>query len=71
MLVDLGFQRGDYLVEILHDGTNADVVARDFVHRFTDTRTSRDLPVRMMPGGGFVVRIIPNPKVGMDVNIDL
>ena len=71
VLVDLGFQRGDYLVEILHDGTNADVVARDFVHRFTDTRTSRDLPVRMMPGGGFVVRIIPNPKVGMDVNIDL
>ena len=70
VLVDLGFQRGDFLVEILQDGTNADFVAQDYVHRFTDTRTVRELPLRMMPGGGFVVRIIPNPKVGMDVNLD-
>lgn len=70
VLVDLGFQRGDFLVEVLQDGVNADYLAKDFSHRFTDTRKTRELPVRMAPGGGFVVRIIPNPNSGMDFSID-
>ena len=69
--VDVTFQRGEYLIEVMEDGQNAEFLAKDFAHSFYNTKDVRDLPIRMAPGGGFVVRIIPAPKVGMEINLDI
>ena len=65
------YKNTDCFVEVLQDGPNAERVARDYVHNFYTTDKTQSLTVRMAPGGGFVIKIIKQPKVVIDTDIDI
>ncbi len=70
--VDLSFYKNtDCFVEVLQDGPNAHRVARDYVHNFYTTDKTQSLTIHMAPGGGFVIKIIKQPKVNLDADIDI
>lgn len=57
-MLDLSFlDEGDYRAEIYRDGMNADKVGMDYKREIIYISADRQLPVKMVPGGGFVARI--------------
>lgn len=70
--VDLSFYKNtDCFVEILEDGPNAHRAAKDYTHAFTSTDKTQSLTIHMAPGGGFVIKIIKQPKVVIESEIDI
>lgn len=58
--LDLSFLgEGSFLAELWQDGINADRFAADYKKTSQDVNRHTKLPLCLMPGGGFVARIIP------------
>lgn len=58
--LDLSFLgEGSFLAELWQDGMNADRFAADYKKTSQDVNRHTKLPLCLMPGGGFVARIIP------------
>ena len=58
--LDLSFLgEGSFLAELWQDGINADLFAADYKKTSQDVNRHTKLPLCLMPGGGFVARIIP------------
>ena len=58
--LDLSFLgEGSFLAELWQDGMNADRFASDYKKTSQDVNRHTKLPLCLMPGGGFVARIIP------------
>lgn len=51
--------------------SHAHRVARDYVHNFYTTDKTQSLTIHMAPGGGFVIKIIKQPTVNLDADIDI
>ena len=59
MTLDLSFlPEGSYEVELFRDGVNADRAACDYKKEVIDLPADRKLDIHMMPGGGFVAKIV-------------
>lgn len=60
LTIDLSFlDDGIYEAEIFQDGVNADRDATDYVREVKTVTKNDKLNVSLMPGGGWVARIIP------------
>lgn len=58
--LDLSFLgAGSYLMTAFRDGMNADVNGKDFSRTVEEVDSSRQIPVRLAPGGGFSAVITP------------
>ena len=66
--LDLSFLgEGAFLAELWQDGMNADRFASDYKKTSRDVSRHTKLPLRLMPGGGFVARIIPKDRQNLNV----
>ena len=52
----------EYVAEIVRDGVNADKVGSDYVMEKKDVHAGDELNLRMMPGGGYTVRLTPKDE---------
>lgn len=70
MTLDLSFiGDGEWVMDIFHDGANADKAARDYVHTSAGVPDSRKVTVRMAPGGGWVAKISRKPAIILDTDM--
>ena len=61
--LDLSFLgKGTFLAELWQDGANADRFASDYMKTIREVDQDTRLPVRLMPGGGFVIRLTPKAQ---------
>ena len=60
--IDLSFlDNGTYTAKILHDGPNSDRVGTDYLFEEKEINRNSKLLVKMVAGGGFVIRLQRNP----------
>ena len=52
----------DYVAEIVSDGINADKVGSDYMMTKRNIRAGDELDLRMMQGGGYVIRLTPKDE---------
>lgn len=61
--LDLSFLgKGTFLAELWQDGANADRFASDYIKTIREVNQDTKLPVRLMPGGGFAIRLTPKAQ---------